>query len=292
VAEEKTSLLATLGNKYNLDPQQFLATVQKTVMPGQATKEQTAAFLAVANQYDLNPFTKEIYAFPTRGGGIQPMVPIDGWLKLINNHTAFDGMDIEFGFKPDGSIDFCTCKIYRKDREHPQVHTEYYDECVMNTEPWRKKPRRMLQHKAVIQCARYAFSFSGIIDPDEGEMYNQMHDAEVAREPEVDPHGGVASLKARLEEEVVDAEFSEAEEAQEVDQAPPVPDYFAFSRSELFATIKDLQERLGWTREQILDGVNRYVRQQDPVTGANQLTNDELVRVCCLLEEFLVALDK
>ncbi|MNV87957.1 hypothetical protein D3C71_1821200 [compost metagenome] len=40
-------------------------------------------------------------------------------------------------------------------------------ECNRATDTWKKWPARMLRHKAAIQAARYAFSFSGIIDEDE-----------------------------------------------------------------------------------------------------------------------------
>ena len=47
--------------------------------------------------------------------------------------------------------------------------TEYLKECIRDTEPWRMK-NRMLRHKALIQCARYAFGFSGIYDEEEGQV--------------------------------------------------------------------------------------------------------------------------
>jgi hypothetical protein len=53
----------------------------------------------------------------------------------------------------------------------PISTTEYLEECQMNTDVWRKYPRRMLRHKATIQCGRYAFGISGIIDPDEADRY-------------------------------------------------------------------------------------------------------------------------
>lgn len=63
----------------------------------------------------------------------------------------------------------CTCKIYRKDRRVPTSITEYLTECKRNTDPWNSHPSRMLRHKATIQCARVAFGFAGIKDPDEAE---------------------------------------------------------------------------------------------------------------------------
>ena len=35
--------------------------------------------------------------------------------------------------------------------------------------PWKTHPKRMLRHKAMIQCARLAFGFTGIYDQDEAD---------------------------------------------------------------------------------------------------------------------------
>jgi hypothetical protein len=51
----------------------------------------------------------------------------------------------------------------------PMVVREYLKECYRDVGPWNSHPRRMLRHKAFIQCARMAFGFGGIYDPDEGE---------------------------------------------------------------------------------------------------------------------------
>ena len=82
-----------------------------------------------------------------------PVVGVDGWSRIINDNAQFDGMD----FKQDDES--CTCTIYRKDRSHPIVVTEYMTECKRDVAPWKSHPRRMLRHKAMIQCARLAFWF-------------------------------------------------------------------------------------------------------------------------------------
>lgn len=128
----------------------------------QVTDAQMTALLVVASQYQLNPFTREIFAFPDKGG-IVPVVGLDGWSRIINNHAQFDGMDFE---QDDES---CTCIIYRKDRSHPVKVTEWMSECKRSTQPWQSHPKRMLRHKAMIQCARLAFGFSGIFEQDEAE---------------------------------------------------------------------------------------------------------------------------
>lgn len=171
----RQSLIATMAAKYQMDPDQFAKTVRATVMPSQHTNEQFAALMLVANEYDLNPVVKEIYAFPAKGGGIVPIVSIDGWLNLVNSHPACDGFEIEFHDDENGQPISCTCRMYRKDRGRPVVVTEYLSECIRSTEPWKMK-HRMLRHKAVIQAARYAFGFSGIYDEDEGAKIAEMRD--------------------------------------------------------------------------------------------------------------------
>ena len=74
-----------MGSSDNL-PQTLMATAFK----GQnVTPEQMTALLVVANQYDLNPWTNEIYAFPNKGG-IIPIVGVDGWYEIINKNTQFE----------------------------------------------------------------------------------------------------------------------------------------------------------------------------------------------------------
>lgn len=166
----RVSLIATMANRYGMDPQAFQSVIRATVMPSSATNEQMAAFLMVANEYDLNPVTKEIYAFPAKGGGVTPVVGIDGWVNLAQRRQEFDGMEHEYSHDANGKLVSCTCRIYRKDRTRPVVVTEFMDECARNTDPWKSHPRRMLRHKATIQAIRYAFGFSGIKDEDDAEV--------------------------------------------------------------------------------------------------------------------------
>ena len=135
----------------------------------QVTDAQMTALLVVANQYGLNPFTKEIFAFPDKGG-IVPVVGVDGWARIMNNHPQFDGMEFSFTESSETIEASCTCKIYRKDRSHAVSATEYLIECKRDNSPaWKSHPRRMLRHKSMIQAARLAFGFGGIYDQDEAE---------------------------------------------------------------------------------------------------------------------------
>ncbi|HGM9964330.1 TPA: phage recombination protein Bet, partial [Providencia stuartii] len=153
------SMAGLLAKKLELaiDEKDLIQTLKSTAFKAEATEQQFLALLIVANQYNLNPWTKEIYAFPDRTG-IVPVVGVDGWARIINENKNFDGMEFIM------DADSCTCKIYRKDRSHPTSVTEYMDECNRNTQPWKSHPKRMLRHKAMIQCARLAFGFAGIYD--------------------------------------------------------------------------------------------------------------------------------
>ncbi len=161
------SVLEAMAERYGMMPAAFEATVRATVVPNNTTKEEFAAFLLVAKEYRLNPLTKEIYAFPKKGGGIVPIVSIDGWVSLVNSHDACDGFEFEFTHAENGDLISCICKMYRKDRGRPVTVEEFLSECIRPTDPWKMR-HRMLRHKSMIQAARYAFGFSGVYDSDEG----------------------------------------------------------------------------------------------------------------------------
>jgi phage recombination protein Bet len=172
-----TTLTSTLAKRFEIgDGAGLMETLKATAFKGQVSDAQMTALLIVANQYGLNPWTKEVYAFPDKNNGIVPVVGVDGWARIINSNPQFDGMEFE------QDDEKCTCKIYRKDRSRATAVTEYMKECKRpNVGPWVSHPMRMLRHKAMIQCARLAFGFGGIYDQDEAEriVERNMGDAEV-----------------------------------------------------------------------------------------------------------------
>jgi len=184
---KKTGLVAKMADRFSVDPQKFMTTLKATAFKqrdGSApSDEQMMALLVVSDQYKLNPFTKEIYAFPDKQNGIVPVVGVDGWARIINEHPQFDGMEFRFS---ENSIDnlqgmthpapeWCECVIHRKDRSHPIVVREYLDEVYRAPfkqgmqGPWQTHTRRFMRHKTMIQGARIAFGFVGIYDDDEAE---------------------------------------------------------------------------------------------------------------------------
>ena len=177
-----------LANQFNIsgNEAELVATLKATAFKGNVSDAQMTALMLVSGQYGLNPFTKEIYAFPDRNNGIVPVVGVDGWSRIINSHQQFDGMD----FEQDNES--CTCIIYRKDRSHPIKVTEWMSECKRDgVGPWKSHPKRMLRHKAMIQCARLAFGFVGIFDQDEAERISEGDAAQQSTAPNHPGFGGV-----------------------------------------------------------------------------------------------------
>jgi phage recombination protein Bet len=214
----RKSVLHDMADRYGMEAGPFEATVRSTCMPPdpktkrEATREEFAAFLLVAKQYNLNPLTREIYAFTGRNGGIVPIVSVDGWINLINSHPACDGFDFEYEhgdvtaigengqpFTLKNELISVTCKMFRKDRSRPVVVREYLSECIRPTEPWKMK-HRMLRHKTLIQGGRYAFGFAGIYDEDEGHKIIENRNREIQGEfTEVAPKTESVAVITKIE---------------------------------------------------------------------------------------------
>lgn len=207
----KQKVFEKFGDKFGLDPEAMVQTLKATCFRGQKadappiTNEQLAMLLIVADQYNLNPFTKEIYAYPDKNGGIVAVVSIDGWIRIINEHEQFDGMQIvesenvvqdqstsKYKHKP--CFEWMECTIFRKDRQHHQPITEYFDEVYRPAlylknnagewyevaTPWQSHTKRMMRHKTIIQAGRVTFGFAGIYDEDEAQRILEADDSVVA----------------------------------------------------------------------------------------------------------------
>ena len=198
--KQKVSLVKKMASRFSIDSDKLLGTLKATAFKqqqGEVSNEQMTALLIVADQYGLNPFTREIYAFADKRAGIVPVVGVDGWGRIINDHPQSDGLDFHESEKtvtPEGGKlcpEWMEVVIHRKDRKHPIVVREYIDEVYRPafekdgkkvSGPWQTHTKRMFRHKVLIQGARIAYGFSGIYDEDEaqriieGEFSTTEHD--------------------------------------------------------------------------------------------------------------------
>lgn len=157
----KPSALNLMASRLSCDPTKLLATLKATVFKG-ANDEEVMALVVVSNEYQLNPLLKEMYAFPAKGGGIVPIVSVDGWNKMLIRQPDFDGIEFEFEHDEQRHPIACTATIFVKTRSKPVKVTEYFDECQRNTDNWKNMPHRMLRNRTLCQASRMAFGFSGI----------------------------------------------------------------------------------------------------------------------------------
>lgn len=216
-----------MANRLNVDPQKLLETLKNTVFKG-ANDSELLTLVVVANEYGLSPLLKEIYAFPAKGGGITPVVSIDGWISMVNRQPQLDGL--EFEWVGDDPPESCTCTIYIKNRTHPVRVTEFYKECVRQTEPWRQMPRRMLRHKALKEAARVAFGFSGITDEDEARDIMKNAEARIVERKPFPPPRKVTKPSfesqsdigpAEAENRILDAAAAEVVNAERAASVTP-----------------------------------------------------------------------
>ncbi len=252
---QKVSLISKIAGKYSVEPTKLLDTLKATafkVRDGEVSNEQMMALLVVADQYGLNPFTKELFAFPDKAG-IVPVVGVDGWARIINEHTQFDGMDFE------QDAESCTCIIHRKDRAHPTRVTEYLSECRRDTSPWKSHPTRMLRHKAMIQCARLAFGFAGIYDQDEAERIREVGIAEE-----------VASIPMpRAKSAVIDIAPENKKPEERRPEAPPAGPAAAEGKPLGDAALKVIKDKMAQATLTELDLKAKFSFGFDGLTDAN-----------------------
>src|ERR1035437_1346782 len=161
VALTKPSAINLMASRLSVEPLKLFDTLKATVFQ-KATNEELLALVVVANEYGFNPFLKELYAFPAKGGGIVPIVSVDGWNKMLVRQPDFDGIEFDFTETEQGELVSCTATIHVKNRSHPVKITEYMAECKRNTDPWNNMPHRMLRNRTLCQASRIAFGFSGV----------------------------------------------------------------------------------------------------------------------------------
>jgi len=207
---QQKSLIKRMAERFAIDADRLLHTLKSTAFRQrpdkkgnvpQPTNEEMMVLLAIAEQYNLNPFTKEIFAYlDPKSGAIIPIVSVDGWLRIINERPELQKIEFEYSAETKQSEGktvhlWMECTITRSDRGAPITVREFFDEVVRVGEytPWKTHPNRMMRHKVLIQCARVAFGFAGLHDPDEGA---RIIEGEAARQAE--QTGGLEALNNKL----------------------------------------------------------------------------------------------
>ena len=150
---------------------------------GQWPRHDLHRLLLAAERLGLDPLGGEIYAGPGGPGAAGPallVLGVDGWCRVLNAHPAYEGVEFregpelpgqppgaQAGASGGGLPAWVECTLHRRDRRVPTSVREYMAETRTDSPAWQSHPRRMLRHKALVQCARVAFGLAGLYDPDE-----------------------------------------------------------------------------------------------------------------------------
>jgi hypothetical protein len=152
--------------------------------------------LLAAERLGLDPLGGEIYAVPGGPDGAGPallVLGVDGWCRVLNAHPAYEGVEFREGPPDTGQASagegglpaWVECTLHRRDRRVPTTVREHMAEARTDSPAWMSHPRRMLRHKALVQCARVAFGLAGLHDPDEArrvqEAVGAISPSELAR---------------------------------------------------------------------------------------------------------------
>lgn len=164
------SLVAQLAADWGTDPAGLKTLLIETCFrinypQAPLNNEELMRLLRLCHRYRLNPFLGEICARRSSTGLVIPSVSLDGWLKILNSFSDYNGMEVSMSEREvriDGVPvpEWCEVTIYRRSIDHPVAHREYAVECVTEDPAWKQHPRRMLKRRTTVQAARYAFGVS------------------------------------------------------------------------------------------------------------------------------------
>ena len=160
---------------------------------GQWSQHDLQRLLLAAERLGLDPLGGEIYAVPGGPDAAGPallVLGVDGWCRVLNAHPAYLGVEfcegpnrepVAHGIQGAGQAvafegglpAWVECTLHRNDRRVPTTVREYMAEARTDSPAWMSHPRRMLRHKALVQCARVAFGLAGLHDPDEARRVQE-----------------------------------------------------------------------------------------------------------------------
>lgn len=127
--------------------------------PDEVSDAQLAAFVSTANVLKVNPLIPGmLYAYPSKNGGIVPVLGPDGTFKKLDEHIAegkLEGYEcIVYPEDVTQKPTHATATIHRKNAK-PATYTALFSEWAMAQSPvWASKPRHMLWTRAIKQAAR------------------------------------------------------------------------------------------------------------------------------------------
>lgn len=151
-----------LAKHLELEPGKMIDIIKANcfkVSASSVTNEMLGAFINVARSLtqrapSFNPLLPGmLYAYPTKGGGIEPMIGPDGMFALLGAFPGITHWETEVEER-GGKLFAVKATIYRRDQP-PISKRVLLSEWYMDSNPnWKSRPTHMLEIRAIKQCAR------------------------------------------------------------------------------------------------------------------------------------------
>ena len=164
VAPEFRRAVTTLSTALGIEPNAMIDTLKAQCFmntpPERISNAQLAAFISVATALDVNPLIPGfLYAYPTKSGGIQPIMGPDAVFKKLDEMISAGKLDYyECTVYPEDVTKPAThaiARIYRKGSDKPASYTAIRSEWYVDSNPnWKYRERHMLWLRAIKQAAR------------------------------------------------------------------------------------------------------------------------------------------
>jgi phage recombination protein Bet len=161
--------------------------IKQTVCRG-ATDAQLRVFMEVCRATGLNPFIKGEIWYVAEKGII--MAGRDGYLRIANEHPAFDGMETRVERDERGVPIKAVCTVWRKDRDHPTISEAYYSEYKKASPVWQQYPSAMISKVAETLALKRSFAINGVVTEEE------VGHEPAQEKPQPDPARQVSELEA------------------------------------------------------------------------------------------------
>jgi hypothetical protein len=188
-----------LANFIGMDPKAMLEVVRAQCFKGAATDAQVAAFVVVANEMKLNPLLPGfLYAYPSSGGAIVPILGPDGFYKKLAEHSEIESWEVDV-FPEDVTQPptHATARVYRKGVAKPVTYTALLSEWKQNSNPnWNSRPRHMLQLRALKHAARQVIH--GLPGDEDDRHIIQVHESAAAGAP-IEANAEIVSPETRAD---------------------------------------------------------------------------------------------
>lgn len=220
-----------------MEPNAMLDTIKAQCFKGNPqniSNEQLAAFVSIAAEMGVNPLLPGmLYAYPTSGGGVVPILGPDAVFKKLSERQDIDYWETVV-YPEDVTLPptHAVSKIYMKGRSQPLTKTCLLSEWKVDANPnWRTRPRHQLEIRTLKQNARQVIH--GIpYDEDERIIMGEINVTPTA-EPEAparpaapkrSPKGAAAVQENPAPKApVIDAEVVPAKAEESAATPPPAP---------------------------------------------------------------------